>query len=510
MEAGNELVVASTNALHSGRVHVVGLGGSGVRGIVPLLLARGATVSGSDMDDSPVLAKFRRDGVECWVGHSDRNVDPKTDLMLISAAVGRDNPEVRAAEQRSIRVVKYSQCLGLLMSEKQGIAVSGTHGKTTTTAMVSYVLAQNGMDPSYIVGGEHPSLGGGSRSGKGNHFVAEACEFDRSFLNLRPKAIAVTNVDEDHLDYFSSMQEIQDAFREFVELLPADGCLVYNKDDPNSQFLPISTAARSQSFSLRPGKGDWWVEDVTWTGGGSRFTLVGPGLRTRVRLRVPGIHNVKNALACVALCRWAGVPLAGIVKALASFQAVRRRFDILLNDPVTVVDDYAHHPTEVEAVLKAARQAYPNKRIVSVFQPHQYSRLRRMLEGFADALTLADDVIVTRVFRARDTEEDVRAVSASELAEAVRLRGKNCLYADSFSRALGQLEGMVESGAVVLFLGAGDITKLGQEYADVLTGSASARLREGTYAAKEPGKKVHVDPIDRLRTAPFGRQAVGS
>ncbi|MBN1441230.1 MAG: UDP-N-acetylmuramate--L-alanine ligase, partial [Planctomycetes bacterium] len=253
------------------RVHIVGLAGSGCSGLASMLRAKGSTITGSDKDDSPVLAKFRRSGVECWVGHSDRNISPETDLVLISAAVPRDNPEVRAAVRRRIRVLKYAQCLGYLMGEKKGIAVAGTHGKTTTSAMVACVLIKAGLDPSCVIGGDHSELGGGSRSGEGDFFVAEACEYDRSFLNLRPRAAVVTNIEAEHLDYFQSFEEIQTAFREFVGLLPLDGFLVYNADDPGSRFLRETRTGKVVSFSLERGGGDWWAEDIQREGESFRF-----------------------------------------------------------------------------------------------------------------------------------------------------------------------------------------------------------------------------------------------
>jgi len=480
MQLGSQVPVGGDlSSIRGGRVHVVGLGGTGVRGLVPLLLDRGVRVSGSDKDDSPVIAKFRRDGVECSVGHSDRNVLPGTDLVLISAAVTPDNPEVRVAKQRSIAVLKYAQCLGFLMGEKEGIAISGTHGKTTTSAMVCSVLVHAGRDPSFVIGGDHSDLGGGSRSGNGSHFVAEACEFDRSFLNLRPRATVVTNIEEDHLDYFESLSDIQGAFRQFVGLLPEDGFLVYSADDPNSCRLPESSRARSNSFSLEPGKGDWWAEDVEFRGEGSTFDVIGPGgLRVPFELVVPGDHNVRNALACPAVCSWAGIPLEEIAAGLRRFRGVRRRFDVLARKPCTVVDDYAHHPTEVETVLRAARQTYPDRQLVCVFQPHQYSRLRRMLEGFADALSLADDVIITQVYRARDSEADVRSVQASVLNKAVGSRGVSSSYAEDFPRAIELLEAVARTDSVVIFLGAGDVTDLAGEFASALSGGRVRLERE--------------------------------
>ena len=462
-------------ALQAGKVHVVGLAGSGIRGIVPLLRAQGMDVTGSDKDDSPVLDEFRRKGIKCWVGHSPGNVSPETDLVLISAAVARDNPEVQAAEKRSIRILKYAQCLGFLMKEKLGIAVAGTHGKTTTSAMVCSVLVHAGLDPSFLIGGEHPDLGGGSRSGQGRHFVAEACEFDRSFLNLVPRAAVVTNIEEEHLDYFGSLEDIRLAFREFVGLLPDAGRLVLNEDDRESRSLRSFTRAQVRSFSLEPGKADWWAEKIMLRGEGSRFVLRGPdasgrrgGESATVSLAVPGLHNVRNSLACAAVCSWAGVPAGRIAEGLARYRNVRRRFDVLLREPSIVIDDYAHHPTEVEAILKTTRQVFADRPITCVFQPHQYSRLRCMLKGFARVLAAADDVIVTPVYRARDSEDDVNSVRAGDLAAALRMDGTRSLHAGRLSDVPAHLSRRVEPGSVVLFLGAGDVTDLAHLYARAL------------------------------------------
>ncbi len=460
------------------RVHMVGMGGSGVRGLVPLFLARGVHVSGSDQAESPQLEQYRQMGVDYAVGHSDSNVDPATDVVLISAAVKDDNPEVIAAKGQSIPVIKYAQCLGYLMREKRGIAVSGTHGKTTTTTMISHVLLACGLDPSFVIGGEYAALGANSRSGKGRHFVAEACEFDRSFLNLSPKAAIVTNIEEEHLDYFGSFEEIQKAFGTFVGRLPRGGLLVLNADDRESDFLADSTRARVRRFSLEPHGGDWWAEDIDTRGETTRFVIVGPGARAaRVELPVPGMHNVKNALACAAVCSWAGVPLDQIARALSEFPGVRRRFDILLREPVVVVDDYAHHPTEVCALVHAARDAYPDRKIVGVFQPHQYSRLRRMLDRFANALCVLDEVLVTKVYRSRDSEADVRAIRSSALVRALDRLGAPSHDTPEFSQAVARLDEVAPPGSVVLFMGAGTITKLAQHYAEHRRG---AQLPGGT------------------------------
>lgn len=456
-------------------VHVVGLAGAGVRGIVHLLHERGVKITGSELLDSPVLEKFRLRGIDCRVGHSSGNVDQGTSFVLISAAVKDSNPEVAAARNRSIPVLKYAECLGRLMGEKHGIAVAGTHGKTTTTAMVSYILNGVGLDPSFVIGGDYPPLGGSARWGEGPHFVAEACEFDRSFLNLHPKMSIVTNIEEDHLDYFESLKEIQGAFAEFVSHLPEDGYLVVNRDDANSTYLSEFCRSAVGTFSLRPHAADWWADEVVHENGGSRFFIEGEnGEKARVRLSVPGTHNISNALAATAVCRRAGVPLDKIAQVFPGFTGVRRRFDILLRKPVLVVDDYAHHPTEIQAVLRAARQSLPDRRLIAVFQPHQHSRLKTFRFQFAEVLSRFDTTLVCDVYQARDKEEDIRTIRSDSLVQTINsIRGNSkALYTPGFADVLEVLGKKVQEGDAVIFLGAGNITDLAEHYARELRSDA--------------------------------------
>jgi UDP-N-acetylmuramate--alanine ligase len=448
------------------RVHVVGVAGSGLRALVQLLHERGFKVTGSELLESPVLETFRLRGIDCRVGHSSGNVDQGTNLVLISAAVNDSNPEVKAALDRRIPVVKYSECLGELMAEKSGIAVAGTHGKTTTTAMVAFILSEAGLDPTFVIGGEHPGLGGSARWGTGHHFVAEACEFDRSFLNLRPRMSIVTNIEEDHLDYFESLKDIQGAFADFVSLLPEDGHLVINRDDPHSAYLSEFCRSAVATFSLRPGAADWWAEDIDAGESGTAFVLAHKDERARVTLRVPGVHNIQNSLAAAAVARRAGVPLERIAQALSAFTGVRRRFDVLARGRIVVVDDYAHHPTEVQSVYRAARQRLPGRRLVAVFQPHQHSRLRWFQKEFAGALARFDASIVTDVFSARDREED-KSVQSDSLAGAILAADPRAstVHAPSFDDVLLALRARVADGDAVIFMGAGSITDLARTYA---------------------------------------------
>jgi UDP-N-acetylmuramate--alanine ligase len=450
------------------RIHIVGIAGSGLSGMARLLVSRGIDVSGSEMKDSPMLETLGELGVKCSIGHDAENLRPGTDLVAITAAVGDDNPEVAAAKKKGIRVLKYAQLVGLLMSERKGIAVAGTHGKTTTTSMVASILAGAGLDPGFIIGGEYPGLGGGSGWGSGEYFVAEACEFDRSFLNLRPRFAIVTNIEEDHLDYFRSLADIQEAFSEFIGRLPPDGCLVSNADDPGSAHLRARSPAPVITFSLRPGEGSWWAEAVRPAGAGIRFRALGSGGDSaEVCLSVPGIHNVKNSLAAIALLRRIGLGIDEIVSGLSKFGGARRRFEILLREPVTVIDDYAHHPTEIEAVLRAARETFPGRRIRFVFQPHQHSRTRRFLSGFADVLAGADEAMIAEVFRARDSNEEVRLVNSDTLAQKVRERGGNVGGGRTFDEIFDHLRETWSEGDVIVCLGAGNITSLARQLADM-------------------------------------------
>jgi UDP-N-acetylmuramate--alanine ligase len=449
-------------------VHVVGLAGAGVRGIVHLLHERGVKITGSELLDSPVLEKFRRRGIDCRVGHASGNVEQGTSFVLISAAVKDSNPEVTAARNRSIPVLKYAECLGRLMGEKEGIAIAGTHGKTTTTAMVASIFSEAGMNPSFVIGGDYTPLGGSARWGDGPHFVAEACEFDRSFLNLHPKMSIVTNIEEDHLDYFESLKEIQGAFADFVSHLPEDGYLVVNRDDPNSSYLSEFCRSAVGTFSLRPHCADWWADEIIHENGGSRFLLAGEnGERARVRLSIPGTHNISNALAATAVSRRAGVPLERIAQVLPGFTGVRRRFDILRRKPVMVVDDYAHHPTEIQAVLRAARQSLPDRRLIAVFQPHQHSRLKKFRFQFAEILSRFDSTLVCDVYQARDKEEDIRTIRSDSLVQTINdIRGSaKAFYTPGFADVLEVLRRRAQEGDAVIFLGAGSITDLAEEYA---------------------------------------------
>ncbi|HBO51367.1 MAG: UDP-N-acetylmuramate--L-alanine ligase [Planctomycetota bacterium] len=449
-----------------GKVHLVGMLGTGVRGLVSILRARNVHVSGSDSSGKSLPLEFQRLGVECSPVHEEANLGSDVDFLVHTAAVGDDNAEVRKAHRLGIPVLKYSEFLGKLMGEGRGLAVAGTHGKTTTSSMTSWILYSAGKDPSFVIGGRIPELGS-SRQGKGCDFVAEACEYDRSFLQLKPEAAVVTNVEEEHLDCFKDMEDILGAFQQFINRVPKKGLLVLNADDPQAMSLaPAAVCRNIQTFSLDSTVGDWQASQLRSDGLGSVFILTGPGgIRQPVKLGMPGRHNVKNALAAAAICRWVGVSAEKISEGLESFPGVHRRFEILARDPVTVIDDYAHHPTEVEALLSAARDVGFSGKVIGVFQPHQFSRLRQMLDAFAEALAGFDEILVTKPYQARDSREDQSAVSSNMLTREIELRGGTASDTPAFRDARARLDEIVLAGDAVIFMGAGSITALASEYA---------------------------------------------
>jgi len=446
------------------RVHMVGIAGSGMSGLAAVLLHHGACVSGSDRNAGAILRRLERSGARVTSTQSAESVPADADLIVASAAIPPDHPELVAARRRGLHVIKYAQLLGALMGQRDGLAIAGTHGKSTTTAWLAFALRRAGLDPSFVVGAECEQLGGGSGVGEGRHFLAEACEYDRSFLHLRPKAAAVLNIEEDHLDYYGDLNAICDAFAQFVELLPPDGLLVSNAHDPRCQQVRAGCAAKVETFG--------WTARATWSAlnlraprGLYEFTLMHGSRRLgRVALGIPGRHNVLNALAVVALARFAGVPWDVLVDALGEFRGARRRLELRGElQGVRVADDYAHHPTEIRATLRAARERYQPRRLWCVFQPHQHSRTRFLLEDFARSFAAAERVIVPDIYFVRDSERERALVSAADLVQRINAAGGCAVHLPQTGDIVDLLLREAQAGDLVLTMGAGDIYKVADE-----------------------------------------------
>ena len=374
-------------------IHLVGIGGAGLSAIARVLLELGAEVSGSDLVISPVAEALARDGVQVFAGHSADHVKG-ADLVVVSSAIPEDNVEIQVAQADGIPVLKRPAFLGRMMDDKQCVAVAGTHGKTTTTAMISTVLLETERDPTFIVGGVISALGTNARAGESDLFVIEADEYDRTFLSLKPQVAVITNVEHDHPDCYPTFDDFRAAFEAFANLVPDDGLIVVCSDDPVARQIGEDQRASGKHvtfFGLESGA-EWCAEKAQPNfAGGVDFLAVRDGETLGlVRLRVPGAHNASNAMAALAVADFLGIPFRAIGDALRTFQGVARRFEVKgESDNVVVVDDYAHHPTEIRATLQAARERFPDRPLWAVWQPHTYSRTQSLMAEFAHAFEAA-------------------------------------------------------------------------------------------------------------------------
>jgi len=454
------------------RIHMVGIGGSGMAGLAAVLLRSGARVSGTDSLESVALSRLADAGAQVTTQQAADSAPPKTELLVASAAIPSQHPELLEARRRGIPVIKYAQLLGALMALRHGIAISGTHGKSTTTAWLAFTLRETGLDPSFVVGAEARQLGGGSGVGDGPHFVAEACEYDRSFLNLRPKAAAILNIEEDHLDCYENLAAILESFARFANLIPFGGLLVTNGKDANCRTIPTGLAARVETFGF-DAEDTWQAADLKLRDGCYDFTLLNRGQSLgQVHLAMPGEHNVRNALAVAALACDVGVSRSAICDVLHEFRGVQRRLEVRGEiNGVTVVDDYAHHPTEIRATLRAARQRFSPRRLWCVFQPHQHSRTRFLLADFARSFELADHTLVPRIYFVRDSERERQTIHATDLVEQMCAVGRQAIYIPDFEEIVATLVEGLQPGDLVITMGAGDIWKVADELVQ--------RLRDG-------------------------------
>ena len=449
------------SALRPGnRIHIIGIGGAGMSAIATVLLERGYHVSGSDQNESPSTRMLRERGAQVFIGHRAENVG-EVDDVFISSAIKMDNVELLTAQQRGIPVSKRAQLLGWLMQGALGVAVAGAHGKTTTTAMIASILMGAGRDPSFIVGGTIAGMNTPAHAGRGREFVIEADEYDRTFLGLTPSVAVVTNVEHDHPDCYPTFESMLAAFRSFVSLLPEGGLLVVCSEDAGARGLIEFRGSRDVVTYGFGRDVTWRATDVQSNNAGGSDCVVSRDGATRglLRLRLPGRHNVLNALAAIAATDYLGVTFEDTRTALVEFRGVGRRFEMRGEVcGVTVIDDYGHHPTEIRATLAAARMSYPDRSIWAVWQPHTFSRTKLLMDDFAASFGDADHVIVTEVYASR--EQDSMGVSAADVV--VRMQHRDARQAATLTDAVNALVGRVKSGDVVITLSAGDGNMVGE------------------------------------------------
>ncbi len=452
-------------------VHFIGIGGSGLSAIARLLLESGYTVTGSDS----VMSSFARDlqsaGADVHTGHDARNI-AGADWVVRSSAIPDDNPEVVAALSQGIPVYKRSDFLGQLMENKTGIAVAGTHGKTTTTAMLAWTLFSLGEDPSFIVGSNVTNLGVNARAGKGDTFVIEADEYDRMFLGLKPKVEVVTYVEHDHPDCYPTPDDFRNAFVDFVKLLPAGGTLVACGDEPGAADLAAEARRMGKNVvqygaAVTLGTSSDWVLAQNYkpnTKGGFSFDATVAGQAYPVALCIPGMHNLRNALAVMAVIHVLALSMHKAAEALGNFSGTERRFEVRGEaNGVTVVDDYGHHPTEIAATLSGARSRYAKHRIWAVWQPHTYSRTQALADQFADAFNEADEVVVTEIYRSREPAQDY---SSQEVVK--KMKHSSVKFIADLSDVYGYLISNLQAGDILIVFSAGDADQVSTQVLDQL------------------------------------------
>ncbi len=444
------------------KIHFVGIGGIGMSGLAEILLNQGFKITGSDLNESEITERLRNLGVEITIGHAAENVKD-ADALVYSSAVNLENPEVKEALQRKIPVIKRAELLAETMRMKYGIGIAGTHGKTTTTSMVGLVLTEGGIDPTIIVGGKLSGLGGtNARLGNGEYIVVEADEFDRTFLKLTPTIAAITTLEKEHLDIYKDLDDLKGAFIEFANKVPFYGFVTLCLDEPALQEIIPMINKKIITYGLNP-QSDVRAHDLKHNEYNSSFSVNYFGEELgEITLRLPGVHNVKNALVAVVIGKELGLDFETIKSALEKFSGVYRRFETKYSNGILVIDDYAHHPTEINASLSAIRNGW-KRRLVAVFQPHLYSRTRDFYKEFGRAFLNSDIFVCTDVYPAR--EKPIEGISGKLVADAAKNFGhKNVIYVEDKNDVPQTLSEIVEDGDIVITMGAGDIWKFGEKF----------------------------------------------
>jgi UDP-N-acetylmuramate--alanine ligase len=444
------------------KIHFIGIGGISMSGLADILLENSFRVSGSDMKASNITEKLKKQGAEVSIGHDEKNIND-VDLVVYTAAVSNDNPELLKAKELGIPVMDRAEFLGQIMKgHKYNIAISGTHGKTTTTSMVSHIFLQANLDPTILVGGELDIIDGNVKTGKSEYFITEACEYKASFLKFFPYVGVILNIEADHLDFYRNIDHIQETFIEFTKLIPRDGYLVAYEEDEKLKAVIASAECKVITYGI--GAGEVTAKNITFNERGCASFEV---YRNNVKLfdaslNVPGRHNVLNALASICVGLSLDVPHHDIVEGLSNFFGTHRRFEIKgVKDGVTVVDDYAHHPTEIRATLDASKN-FPHRKIYCVFQPHTYTRTLTLFDDFTTCFKNADEVILADIYAARETFS--KLVSSDMLGDKIRELGQNCKNLHSFEDIVTYLKTTLKDGDLLLTVGAGDVYKIGEMY----------------------------------------------
>jgi len=466
-------------------IHFVGIGGIGMSGIAEVLINLGYTISGSDLSQTDITARLSAQGARIFPGHQASNLGA-ADVVVTSTAVKADNPEVIEAHRRNIPVIPRAEMLAELLKMKFSIAVSGSHGKTTTTSMIATVLFQGGLDPTMVIGGKLASIGSNAKLGDGEVIVAEADESDGSFLKLHPSLAVITNIDREHLDHYRDIEQIKAAFLQFANIVPFYGCTILCLDDPNVREILPAIKRKTITYGLTA-QADYRAEEIDFSGTSTRFTLVYRGDRLgRLTLKVPGRFNVYNALATAAVARELDMDLPAIERGLAGFTGVHRRLEIKGQaGGITVVDDYGHHPTEIRETLAAVKQVW-KQRIIAVFQPHRFTRTKALYEDFLGAFSEVDSLVLADIYPA--SEEPIPGIDSARLCEGIRRSGQgDVTYLPDFESITEHLLAVARPQDVIITLGAGNVWQIGEAFLRRKGEATGPKIPDGPGSRKETG-----------------------
>lgn len=450
-------------------VHMVGIGGISMSGLAEILMHKDVKITGSDLVETEITEKLKSMGATIYNSHNAANISNQ-DLVVYTAAVSMDNPEIVEAKNRNIPTIERSELLGAIMDQFQNcIAVSGTHGKTTTTSMISSIVLEAGLDPTIHVGGLLDLIGGNTRIGNSDYFIAEACEYKNSFLQFRPSLAVVLNIDADHLDFFKDIDNIRRSFESFLGNVRTPGLIVLNIDDPQTKTLSKVLTRPVITYGINSSDADWSCENITFKQGYANVSILHKkSLWANINLAVPGLHNVSNLLAAVATCYSLGISKSAIITGLEKYKGTHRRLeDKGIVYGIRVMDDYAHHPTEIQASLSAAR-ALATNRLFCVFQPHTYTRTFELIDDFSRSFAHADTVIVTDIYAAR--EKDTGLINSRVLNDRINMNTGNSVYLSKFDEIVKFLHDNATAGDLVITMGAGNVYQIGDMF---LSGSGN-------------------------------------
>lgn len=443
-------------------IHFIGIGGISMSSLAEILSNKGFKITGSDGKQSELTDHLQNIGLTVYIGHQKENLSKETDLVVYTAAIPQDNAELLEAKEKNIPAIERSVLLGLMMKDyKNPICIAGTHGKTTTSSMASEVYIKAEKDPTITIGGILPSINGNFKIGSNDYFIAESCEYCDSFLKFFPKNAIILNIDRDHTDYFKDMKQMYASFHKFASLIPNDGALIINKEIPSLEEITDGLDCKIITFG-KDNSADYYPENIAYdeNGCGEFDALNKNGESLHIKLNVPGLHNIFNALSIVALAENDGLDKNAIAKGLESFKGTHRRFEFKgMVNGAEIIDDYAHHPTEIKATLSASKAHHSNK-VIAVFQPHTYTRTKSLLTEFSQAFDDADEILVLDIYAAR--EKDNGEVHSRDLVEKLVQRGKNAKYMESFEKAQEYLLSTLKEKNMLITIGAGDVYLLGE------------------------------------------------